>query len=178
MRRRYNRSQQSNQLQYWRNDRIRSSELRVIGPDGELIGVLNKYDALSKARDMGLDLVEVAPNAKPPVAKIIDYNKFLYEQNKKKRESKKGVKSGDIKEIWLTPLMADHDLTTRAVRGKELLAESGKVKVTVRFRRQQLRHREFGFKTIDQFVEKIGNAQLEKKPLFFGNRLIATISKK
>jgi len=175
LRRNYNRPQQ---IQFWRNERIRASELRVIGPDGVLIGVLNKYDALEKARELNLDLVEVAPNAKPPVAKIVDYNKFLYEQNKKKRESKKGTKSGDVKEIWLTPLMADHDLSTRAERGKELLAESGKLKVTVRFRRQQLRHREFGFDTLNQFVEKIGNAVLEKKPQFLGNRLVATVSRK
>lgn len=175
MRKNYNRPQQ---VHFWRNDRIRAKELRVIGPDGELIGVMNKYDALDKARDLGLDLVEVAPNAKPPVAKIVDYNKFLYDQNKKKRESKKATKSGDVKEIWLTPLMAEHDLATRAERGKELLAESGKLKVTVRFRRQQLRHREFGFDTLNQFVEKVGNAALEKKPQFLGNRLVATISKK
>jgi translation initiation factor IF-3 len=177
LKRRYNRPQQT-QVHYWTNERIRANELRVIDSEGELIGVLSKYEALNKAREMGLDLVEVAPNAKPPVAKIIDFNKFLYEQNKKKRESKKTSRSGEVKEIWLTPLMAEHDLNTRAERGKELLAESGKVKVTVRFKYAQLKHREFGFNTLNQFVEKIGDAVLEKKPMFQGNRLIATISRK
>ncbi|MBI4136711.1 translation initiation factor IF-3 [Candidatus Roizmanbacteria bacterium] len=175
MRKRFYRPQQP---QFWTNERIRSRELRVIGSDGELIGVLSRDEALSRARQAELDLVEVAPNAQPPVAKIVDYNKFLYEQSKKKRESKKGTKSGDVKEIWLTPLMADHDLSTRAERGKELLIESGKLKVTVRFRRQQLRHKEFGFDTLNQFVEKMGNAVLEKKPQFLGNRLVATVSRK
>ncbi len=127
--------------------------------------------------EAGVDLVEVAPAAKPPVAKIIDYNKYIYQQSKKKRAGTK-TKSGDVKEVWLTPFMAANDLEVRISRGKELLDESGKLRVVMRFRRPQISRRQFGEQIMAKFIQGLGDVNLDKPPRFEGMRLIAAISKK
>lgn len=159
------------------NHRIQVKELRVLDERGGQLGVLSLSEALSKAEEAGSDLVEIAPNAKPPVGKIIDFNKFMYQLNKKKRKSKP-TKSGDIKEVWLTPFIAAHDLQARIERGKELLAESGKLKVVIRFRRPQLSRRQFGEQVMEKFIAGVGEVNIEKPPHFEGTRLIASVSKK
>lgn len=179
MRRRYSKSHYQSEPQHNRNLRIRARELNVIGPDGSQIGILSRDEALKRAQDEGLDLVEIAPNATPPVAKIIDYNKFIYQQNKKRRENKKPTKkSGEAKEVWLTPFIAEHDLVSRAERGKELLQESGKLRIVVKFKRREMRKIQFGHDVIKKFIELSGSSDPDRPPQFLGNRLIATVSKK
>lgn len=176
MRRRYKKPQ--HQQQYFRtNHTIRARELRVIDDQGEFVGVLPLQEALTRAVEAGLDLVEVAPNADPPVAKIIDLNKFLYQQSKKKREQKP-TKTGEAKEVWLRPFIAEHDLASRAERGKELLEEAGKLKIVVKFKRAELRKRDFGYSTLNKFIRMVGVSEPDKPPKFLGQQLIATISKK
>jgi len=159
------------------NHQIQASEMRVIDEEGKQMGLLKRQEAMQKAEELGVDLVEIAPNAKPPVAKLIDYNKFVYQQSKKKRLGKP-TRSGDMKEVWLTPFIAAHDLASRTERGKELLAESGKLKVVMRFRRPQMSKRQFGEQVMKKFIEALGEVSLDKTPHFEGMRLVATISKK
>ncbi|OGM08796.1 translation initiation factor IF-3, partial [Candidatus Woesebacteria bacterium RBG_13_34_9] len=123
----------------WRiNEYIRSPELRVIGQDGKQIGVLKREDALEKAKNLELDLVEIAPLAKPPVAKIVNIGKFKYEQEKKARKEKKRSKSGDLKEIRFSPFIAEHDYYNRLKRVREFLEDKNKVRVVVVFTYKQL----------------------------------------
>jgi len=178
LRRRSKKPQTQQFPQYSVNFHIRAPELRVIGPAGEQLGVLSRQEAIHKSQELNLDLIEVAPNAEPPVARIVDFNKFMYQQSKKRRESKKQSRSGDVKEIWLTPFIAPHDLNARAEHGKKLLKESGKLKIAVRFKRRELAKRQFGYQVIDDYVKLLGEVSLEKTPMFLGNRLIATVSKK
>lgn len=176
MRRRYKKPQHL--TPYYRiNQSIRARELRVIDDQGEFIGILPLSDALSRASEAGVDLVEVAPNANPPVARIIDLNKFLYQQSKKKREQKP-TRTGEAKEVWLRPFMAEHDLSSRAERGKELLDEAGKLKIVVKFKRNELRKRDFGYGVLNKFIQLVGVEAPDSPPKFLGQQLIATISKK
>jgi len=163
---------------YRLNARIFAPELRIIGETGEQLGILSRQEALIKAYDLGVDLVEIAPNAKPPVAKMIDFKKFLYQESKKKRKSGGKAKSGDVKEVWLTPFIANHDLESRINRGKTLLQESGKLKIVMRFRRAEMLRKHFGEQTLQKFLTGLGEIHLEKPPHFEGNRLVASVSKK
>jgi translation initiation factor IF-3 len=144
---------------------------------GTQFGVMSRSDAMSKASELNVDLVEIGPGANPPVAKLIDYNKLVYQLNKKKRAAKT-TKSGDVKEVWLTPFIAEHDMQARASRGRELLDETGKLKVVMRFRRPQMSRREFGVQTMQKFLKALGEIALDKPPHFEGMRLIAGVSKK
>lgn len=159
------------------NHQIQAPELRVLDEEGTQFGVISRSEAMSKASELGVDLVEIGPNAKPPVAKLIDYNKLVYQLNKKKRLGKT-TKSGDMKEVWLTPFIAEHDMQARASRGRELLDETGKLKVVMRFRRPQMSRREFGMQTMQKFLAALGEIALDKPPRFEGMRLIASVSKK
>ena len=138
---------------FWRvNQNIRSHELRVIDAEGKQIGVLSLREALEKAAEAGLDLVEIAPTAKPPVAKIIDFAKFRYQQEKKEKEFRRKEKKGsEQKEVWLTPFIGESDYDVRLERVKEFLGNGNKVRVVVRFTGPQMSHREFGF----QMAEKV-----------------------
>lgn len=165
-------------LEYKVNHRVTAPSLRVIASDGKQVGILSRDQALKKAFQLNLDLVEVAPNANPPVAKIIDLKKFLYLQQKKKREEKKQTKSGETKEIWLSPFMADHDFASRLERGKELLKEGGKLKIVVRFKGRQITRKQFGFEMLNKFTNSLANAKTEREPRFEGRNLVAIVSKK
>jgi len=133
------------------NRQISASEIRLLRDDGTQIGVLPLSEALSQAQKEHLDLVEIAPLAKPPVVKLIDYKKFLYQLAKKEREAKASAKKVDLKEIRLTPFMAENDFQTRIDRAKEFLGEGHKVKITVKFVGRQLTHKEFG----DQMMTRV-----------------------
>lgn len=115
------------------NERIFASTLRVLDNEGKQIGVLSKAEALDKAKSENLDLVEIAPQAKPPVAKIIDFNKFLYQEEKKKREEKKKAKVSETKEVRLGPFMSDNDLSVMVKRAKDFLLAGDKVRLVVFF---------------------------------------------
>jgi translation initiation factor IF-3 len=162
---------------YRTNERIYAQELRVLDSEGKQIGILSKYDALQKARELELDLVEVAPTAKPPVARIIDFKKFLYQEEKKKREEKKKAKVSETKEVRLGPFMSDHDLQVSIRRGREFLEDGDKVRLVLKFRGRQITHPEFGYETIKKVVQALGDiSKLERDPRMEGKQLVALIS--
>lgn len=151
------------------NQYIQAAEVRVIGEDGKQIGVMPVFNAIQEARKLGVDLVEVAPNAKPPVCKLIDFKKFIYQEAKKEKESKKGQKGGQLKEIRLSPFIAENDLLNRLNRAKEFLTQGNKVKLVVRFSGRQLGHKEFGQKVIDKALNNLnGLGQVENQPKWQG----------
>lgn len=159
------------------NERIQSLELRVLDTEGKQIGVLKKFEALQMARNQGLDLVEVAPNAKPPVARIIDFNKFLYQQEKKKREEKKKAKVSETKEVRLGPYMGTHDLETMTRRAREFLEDNDKVRFVMRFAGRQITHPEIGRETLQKVLASLSDiSKIEKEAHFEGKKLIAIIS--
>lgn len=159
------------------NDRIFAAELRVLDAEGKQIGILTKTEALEKAREEELDLVEIAPTAKPPVARIIDFNKFLYQEEKKRKEEKKKAKSSETKEVRLGPFMDTHDLETMVKRAREFLEENDKVKLVVRFKGRQMGHPEFGFKTAGKAIDMLSDiSKVDKEPHFEGRQLIAMLS--
>lgn len=162
---------------YRTNERIYASELRVLDFEGKQIGVLSKFAALAKAREMGLDLVEIAATAKPPVAKIIDFKKFLYQEEKKKKSSQKKAKSGEIKEIRFSPFIAENDYNTRIERIKEFLEEKNKVKLTVVFKGRQLGSKNFGYDLLKKILGQFeGKIHVDMEPKFIGRHLNMVIS--
>ncbi|MDP2649309.1 MAG: translation initiation factor IF-3 [bacterium] len=167
----------NNRVFYRVNERIGASPLRVLDTEGKQIGVLNKFEALRQARELGLDLVEIAPKANPPVAKIIDFKKFLYQQAKKKREEKKNAKVSETKEIRLGPFMNEHDLNVMIRRGREFLTDGNKIRMVVKFIGRQITHPEFGKAILDKAVAALSDiSKVERDPRFEGKNLIAIIS--
>ena len=136
------------------NGKIRAREVRVIGVDGSQLGVLSLQDALNQARNNGVDLVEIAPTANPPVCRLVDYGKFRYEQSKKDKESKKRQHATKVKEIQLSPGIDPHDFGVKVNHAIEFLCEDMKVKVTLKFRGREMAHKEFGFQKIERFVKE------------------------
>lgn len=162
---------------YRTNERINAFELRVLDQNSKQIGVLKKFEALDRARKEGLDLVEIAPNAKPPVAKIINFKKFLYQEEKKKREEKKKAKVSETKEVRLGPFMDDHDLQVMIRRSREFLTDGNKVRLVVRFAGRQITHPEFGQAIIDKVIADLTDvSKIEKEKRLEGKQLIAIIS--
>jgi len=137
------------------NGKIRAREVRVIGIDGKQMGVLSLVDALNLARASGVDLVEIAPTATPPVCRVVDYGKYRYEQAKKEKESKKHQHASTVKEVQLSPRIDPHDLGVKTDHAIDFLCEDMKVKVTLKFRGREMQHTEFGFQVIKKFLENI-----------------------
>jgi len=137
------------------NGKIRAREVRVIGVDGKQLGVISLSDALNQARAAGVDLVEIAPTAIPPVCRIVDYGKYRYEQAKKEKESKKHQHASTVKEVQLSPRIDPHDLGVKTSHAIDFLCEDMKVKVTLKFRGREMQHTEFGFQVIKKFLENI-----------------------
>lgn len=166
------------QKQFYRtNERIFAHTLRVLDTDGKQIGVMPKYEALSRAREAGLDLVEVAPKATPPVARIIDFKKFLYQESKKKRDEKKKSKVSETKEVRLGPFMNDHDLDVMVRRAREFLADNDKVRFVMKFMGRQIVHPEFGQETLKKVLSSISDvAKVEREAHFEGKQLITIVS--
>lgn len=154
------------------NHQIRVREIRLIGADGEQLGVMNPKDALRIAEDAGLDLVEVAPSAKPPVCRIMDYGKYKYEQNKKEREAKKNQKTITVKEVKLRPGIEDHDFNTKVRRAEKFLNDGDKVKLTIMFRGREITHPEIGRELCDRVAEVLRPvAKVEKEPKVEGRNM-------
>ena len=159
------------------NSRIFASPLRVLDVEGKQIGVISKDEAFKLAQEQELDLVEVAPTAKPPVAKLIDFNKFLYQQAKKKQEEKKKAKNSETKEIRLGPFMSDNDLQVMIRRGREFLEDGDKIRLVVRFRGRQITRSEFGKSTIQKVVDALADiSKIDREPHFEGRQLVAMLS--
>jgi translation initiation factor IF-3 len=128
--------------------------VRVVDPDGKQLGIMALSDALNAARNLGVDLVEIAAAANPPVCRLIDFGKFRYEQNKKEKETKKTQHANQIKEIQLTPRIDPHDLSIKVQHAIGFFCEDMKVKVCLRFKGREMAHKEFGFKVIDSFIDE------------------------
>ncbi len=161
------------------NQRIRAPKLRVISPEGEQLGILDASDALRRAEEYGLDLVEVAPGADPPVCKIMDYGKFRYEESKKEHERKKKQATVVIKEIKLRPKTEEHDLDYKVKRLKRFIAEDCKVKVTIMFRGREITHPEQARMLLDKMLELIGDdAQVEQPAKFEGRNMTMILAPK
>ena len=157
------------------NEMIRIAEIRVIDENGEQLGVLPTLEAKQIAQEKGLDLVEIAPNVRPPVCKIMDYGKYKYEQSKKARESKKKQHVTHLKEIKLRPKIEEHDMAFKMRHAEEFLEEHDKVKFTVMFRGREMEHLDRGFKMLQQVQERFKDiAVLEKEPIRTG-RIISMI---
>lgn len=137
------------------NGKIRAREVRVIASDGRQIGILPLAEAIVMARNAGMDLVEVAPNATPPVCRIVDFGKYQYEQAKKEKESKKHQHSNRVKEIQLRPVIDPHDFGVKLERAVEFLCDDIKVKLTLRFRGREMRHQELGLQIVEKFIKDV-----------------------
>lgn len=162
---------------YRTNQYIQAKEVRVVDALGKQVGVLPIFNAIQKARELGVDLVEVSANAKPPVCKLIDFKKFKYIEDKKEREEKKGNKEGELKEVQLTPFMAKNDLEVRIRRANAFIKDNNKVRLKVRFTGREMGKREFGQRVITQVIESLaGIAAPESEPKFAGRDLFVTMT--
>lgn len=151
------------------NERIRVPQVRVIGPDGNQLGIMSVQRAQELANQDDLDLVEVAPNVNPPVCRIIDFSKFKYDQEKKEREAKKHQKQGRLKEIRLKPNIDSHDYETKLKQAITFLKKKDKVKINLFFRGRQMQHLDLGRKILDKFIIDTQNdGQIEKEPALEG----------
>ena len=161
------------------NELIRFPQVRLIGPEGEQLGVMSSREAQLKANEYNLDLYCVAPTATPPVCKILNYGKFRYEQQKKAKENRKNQVKIEVKEIQLTPQIGAHDMETKARAAVKFLEQGNKIKVGVRFRGRQMTHLEVGEEALNKFIELLGeSAQIEKAAAMEGRWLIAVIAPK
>lgn len=161
------------------NDGIRARELRVIGKDGEQIGVVSKSEALRLAEQANLDLVLVAPNAKPPVARVMDYGKFRYEQQKKEREAKKNQKTITVKEVRLSPSIDEHDFNTKLKNARKFLEKGDKVKASIRFRGRAITHKDLGREVLERLAEEVSDiAAIEQKAKMDGRSMFIMLSPK
>jgi len=156
------------------NEAIRDREVRLIGDDGSQLGLMSAKDAFKLAQEKKLDLVKIAPQAKPPVCKIMDYGKFKYEQQKRDKEAKKKQKQISLKEIRLSMKIEKHDLETKANRAKKFLEDGDKVKIALRFRGREMANTSLGYGVIERFIEAVGDAgTLEKRAKMEGRSMVA-----
>lgn len=146
------------------NEQIRDKEVRLVGEDGEQLGIMASKDALKLAKDANLDLVKIAPTAKPPVCKIVDYGKFRYEQARKEKEAKKKQKVTDVKEIRISPNIDDNDLNTKASQARKFISKGDKVKIALRFRGREMAHIGSSKEILDTFFSKLEDIAVVEKP--------------
>lgn len=170
-------NRQQNKVYYRTNERILAPEVRVLDGEGKQIGVLSKREALNLAQEQELDLVEVAPKANPPVAKIIDFKKFLYQESKKKQEEKRKAKISETKEIRLSPFISDNDLQVMIRRGREFLEDGDKVRLVLKFKGRQIVHPEFGKEILAKTVVALEDiSKTDREAHFEGRQLVAVLS--
>ncbi len=157
------------------NEQITASELRVIGSHGQQIGIMSSTAALALAEEEGLDLVLIAPQAKPPVAKIIDYSKYRYEQLRKEKEAKKKQKTIELKEVRLSPNIEENDLQTKAGAARKFLEKGNKVKVTLRFRGREMSHMNQTKHILEDFAAQLSDISVVDKPSKMEGRSLTMI---
>ena len=161
------------------NEQIRDKEIRLIGSEGEQLGIMSAKEALKLAEEAGLDLVKIAPNAQPPVCKIVDYGKYRYEQLRREKEAKKKQKVIEIKEIRLSPNIDTNDLNTKMNAAKKFLTKGDKVKVTLRFRGREMAHMANSKHILDDFAENLSEvANIEKAPKVEGRSMTMFLAPK
>ncbi|MBK0348102.1 translation initiation factor IF-3 [Aerococcaceae bacterium zg-ZJ1578] len=159
------------------NEEIRARELRVIGGDGEQIGVKSLNDALTIAESFGLDLVLVSPQAQPPVARIMDYGKYRYEMQKKEKEQRKNQKIITVKEVRLSPSIEDHDYNTKLRQAIKFLESGDKVKATIRFRGRAITHKDLGRDVLEDFIEDTKEVStVESQPKMDGRSMFIMLA--
>lgn len=159
------------------NEEIRAANVRLIDQDGEMQGVVTARDALLKAYSVGLDLLEISPNADPPVAKILDYGKYKYEQQKKKNEAKKRQKVIEIKEVKVRPNIDENDYQVKMRAMKSFIEEGDKVKVTLRFRGREMAHQDIGMRVLERIREEMdGVTKVEQMPRMENRQMIMVLS--
>ena len=161
------------------NEQIRDKEVRLIGADGEQLGIVSSKEAQRLADEAGLDLVKIAPTAKPPVCKIIDYGKYRYEQARKEKEAKKKQKTVELKEIRLSPNIDTNDLNTKINSAKKFIEKGNKVKITLRFRGREMAHMNQSKYILDDFAEALADvAVVEKAPKVEGRSIGMVLAEK
>ena len=159
------------------NEEIRAKEIRVVSSDGEQLGIMSVRDALKISLEKDLDLVEVAPTAKPPVCRIMDYGKYCYEQSKREREARKKQKIIEVKEIRMTPKIEEHDFQVKVKAAQKFLKDGDKVKAIIRFRGREIVHADLGKTLLKQLFEGVQeNAIMEREPKIEGKNMIMILS--
>ncbi len=161
------------------NEQIKDKEVRLIGQDGEQLGIMPAREALKRAQEADLDLVKIAPMAKPPVCKIIDYGKYRYELVRKEKEAKKKQKTVEVKEIRLSPNIESNDLNTKINAAKKFISKGNKVKITLRFRGREMAHMQSSRHILDDFAEELSDiAMVEKAPKLEGRSMSIVLAEK
>ena len=161
------------------NEQIRCKEVRVIGEEGQQLGVMASRDALNMAKDAGVDLVMVSPSANPPVCRIVDYGKFKYEQLRREKEAKKKQKTVEVKEVRLSPNIDVNDLNTKCNAARKFIEKGNKVKVSLRFRGREMAHIESTKHILEDFAEKLSDiAVIEKAPKMEGRSMMMFLTEK
>ena len=161
------------------NEQIRDKEVRLISEDGEQLGIMSARDAYKRAQEAGLDLVKIAPTAKPPVCKIIDYGKYRYEMARKEKEARKKQRIIDVKEVRLSPNIDTNDLNTKVSAARKFISKGDKVKVTLRFRGREMAHMQNSKYILDDFAEKLSDvAVVEKAPKVEGRSMTMFLTEK
>lgn len=161
------------------NEEIRDREVRVIDENGEQLGVMATRDALVLAEERGMDLVKIQPMAKPPVCKLMDYDKYRYEQSKRERENRKNQRVVETKEVQLSATIEENDVLTKAKMATKFLEAGDKVKVSIRFRGRQITHSEIGAKVMQDFAERCKEVSMvERRPLMDGRHMIMILAPK
>ncbi|MCS6892734.1 MAG: translation initiation factor IF-3 [Rhodovarius sp.] len=161
------------------NEDIRVPQVRLIDQNGEMVGIVSTRDALQRAYAAGLDLLEISPNAVPPVCKITDYGKYKYEQQKKASEARKKQKTVEIKEIKVRPNIDDHDYATKLKQMRGFLADGDKVKVTLRFRGREMAHHELGAKVLERVRNELGDlVKVEMMPRLENRQMVMVLAPK
>ena len=161
------------------NGRIREKEVQLIGVNGEKLGIIPTKEALEKAQELNLDLVLVAPHAKPAVCKIMNYGKYKFEQAKKEKEAKKKQKTLELKEIRVTPNIEEHDFEFKAKNARKFLTDGNKVKITVSFRGREVNNSKAGENVLNKFIENLEDiSNVEKRPKLEGRNMFTILAKK
>ena len=165
--------------EYFINEQIRDREVRVIGEDGAQLGIMPSRDAMRLAEEAGLDLVKIAPTAKPPVCKIVDYGKFRYEQTRKEKDAKKKQKTMEVKELRLSPNIDTNDLNTKVNAARKFLSKGDKVKITLRFRGREMAHMNNSKHILDDFAGALADiAVVDKAPKVEGRSMTMFLAQK
>ena len=157
------------------NGQIRDKEVRVIGEDGEQLGIMSSREAMKLAQEAELDLVKIAPKAQPPVCKIIDYGKYIYELARKEKEAKKKQKTVEVKEVRLSPNIETNDLNTKVNNAKKFISKGNKVKVTLRFRGREMAHMQQSKHILDDFAKLLEDVAVVEKPAKLEGRSMSMV---
>jgi translation initiation factor IF-3 len=161
------------------NEEIRDKEIRLIDADGSMLGIMSSRDAQKLANSRNLDLVKIAPQAAPPVCRIMDYGKYMFELAKKEKEARKNQKIVSIKEVWLKPTIEEHDFNFKTKNACKFLQEGDKLKVSVKFRGREMNYTKLGEEVLEKFAECIKEVGIiEKKPKLEGKNMIMIVNPK